>query len=48
MADVFSDAGNLFLTAVFFQPIMPFAIPIALIGFVLQYWVNKVTLEFFK
>lgn len=41
MADIFSDTANVFLTAVFFQPLMPFAIPLALVGFVITYWINK-------
>jgi hypothetical protein len=41
MAEVFSDSGNLFLTAVFFQPILPFSMILAFLGNVLSYWSFK-------
>ncbi len=44
MADIFSETANVFLTAVFFQPLMPFAIPLAFAGFVINYWINKFNL----
>jgi hypothetical protein len=42
MADIFSNSGNLVLTAFFFQPLLPISIPIALGGIIFSYWVNKV------
>jgi len=44
MSNVFANAGNLILTATFFHPLLPISIPIAFIGFILYYWVNKYTL----
>ena len=44
MSDVFANAGNLILTATFFHPLMPLSIPIAFLGFLLSYWVNKYNL----
>lgn len=41
MADIFSDAANLFFTAALFQPVLPLAIPIAFAGFLITYWLNK-------
>jgi hypothetical protein len=41
MADIFSEAANLFLTAALFQPVLPLALPIAFAGFLITYWVNK-------
>jgi hypothetical protein len=41
MAEVFSDSGSLFLTAVFFQPILPFSLILAFLGNVLSYWSLK-------
>jgi hypothetical protein len=41
MADIFSDAANLFLTAALFQPVLPLAMPIAFAGFLITYWLNK-------
>jgi hypothetical protein len=41
MAEIFSDAANLFLTAVLFQPVLPLALSIAFAGFMVTYWINK-------
>lgn len=41
MANRFANTANLFLTAVFFHPILPISIPIAFVGFIFSYWVDK-------
>jgi hypothetical protein len=41
MADQFSGAANLLLTAIFFHPLLPISIPIAMIGLLFNYWVSK-------
>jgi hypothetical protein len=41
MAEVFSDSGSLFLTAVFFQPLLPFSMILAFLGNFLSYWSLK-------
>ena len=46
MASKFANTGNLFLTAVFFSPLLPISIPIAFVGFIFSYWVDKVTFLF--
>ena len=41
MDEVFSDLGCLFLTAVFFQPLLPISIIFALLGNFMSYWSLK-------
>lgn len=41
MADVVSNTGNLILTSLFYSPLIPVTIPIALVGLFLSYWVQK-------
>lgn len=41
MANRFANTGNLFLTAVFFHPLLPISIPIAGCGLFFSYWVDK-------
>jgi hypothetical protein len=41
MANRFSNTANLFLTSIFFHPILPISIPIALCGLIFSYWVDK-------
>jgi hypothetical protein len=43
MANLFSNTANLILAAIFFHPLFPLAIPIALVGLIVNYWTNKVT-----
>lgn len=42
MASRIANTGNLFLVSIFFHPLLPITIPIALIGFIFSYWVDKV------
>jgi hypothetical protein len=42
MANQFANIANLLLTAIFFHPLLPISIPIALVGLILNYWANKV------
>lgn len=42
MANLFSNTANLILAAIFFHPLFPLAIPIALVGLMVNYWTNKV------
>ncbi len=42
MLNQFSNTANLILTAIFFHPLFPLAIPIAFVGIVVNYWANKV------
>lgn len=44
MANRYSNMANLFLTAVFFSPLLPVSIPIALCGFIFSYWIDKIML----
>jgi hypothetical protein len=44
MANRFSNTANLFLTAVFFHPLLPVSIPIALCGYTFSYWIDKTLL----
>ena len=44
MANRFANTANLFLTAVFFHPLLPISIPIAFCGFLLSYWIDKTLL----
>ena len=44
MANRFANTSNLFLTAIFFHPLVPISIPIACVGFIFAYWVDKVSL----
>ena len=41
MASWYSDIGNLFLTAIFYHPLLPMSVIFALFGFIIYYWVNK-------
>ena len=41
MADQFANTANLILSAIFFHPLLPISIPIALVGLLLNYWVSK-------
>ncbi len=43
MLNQFSNTANLILTAIFFHPLFPLAIPIAFVVIVVNYWANKVT-----
>jgi len=43
MADVFANQANLLLTALFFHPLLPVSIPIALVATIFSYWTNKVS-----
>jgi hypothetical protein len=36
--------SNLLLTAIFYAPLIPLALPIALVGLCLSYWVDKFNL----
>ena len=42
MANLFSNTANLILAAIFFHPLFPLSIPIALVGLLVNYWTNKV------
>ena len=42
MADIFAEVANLILTSMFFHPLLPVSIPIALCGLSISYWVYKV------
>jgi len=44
MANRYANTANLFLTAIFFHPLLPCAIPIACVGFIFTYWINKAML----
>lgn len=44
MANRYSNTANLFLTAIFFHPLLPISIPIAVFGFLFSYWVDKILL----
>lgn len=44
MANRYSNTANLFLTAIFFSPLLPISIPIALVGFIFSYWIDKIML----
>ncbi|CDW71822.1 phage head-tail family partial [Stylonychia lemnae] len=44
MANRYSNTANLFLTAVFFHPLLPVSIPIALCGCFFSYWIDKTLL----
>jgi hypothetical protein len=44
MANRYSNTANLFLTAVFFHPLLPISIPIAFCGFIFSYWIDKTLL----
>eukprot|EP00347_Sterkiella_histriomuscorum_P022863 403336874 len=41
MANRYSNTANLFLTAIFFHPLLPISIPIAMVGFIFSYWIDK-------
>jgi hypothetical protein len=41
ISELFSDSGTIFLTAAFFQPILPFAMVLAFIGNFTTYWAVK-------
>jgi len=41
MANRYSNTANLFLTACFFHPLLPVSIPIAIVGFIFSYWIDK-------
>jgi hypothetical protein len=42
MANLLSMTINIVSTAFFFAPLLPISIPIALVGTVLSYWIDKV------
>lgn len=42
MANNLANTANLFLTAIFFHPLLPISIHIALLGFFMSYWIDKV------
>lgn len=44
MANLMSLEANLILTSLFYAPLLPITIPIALIGLVFAYWVEKFNL----
>jgi len=41
MANRFANTANLFLTSIFFTPLIPFAPIVALFGMIFAYWVDK-------
>jgi hypothetical protein len=41
MANQYANTANLLLTAIFFHPLLPVSIPIAMVGMILNYWANK-------
>lgn len=45
MPNLFATMANLFLTCVFYSPLIPIAIPIGMVGMICAYWVNKVTIH---
>ena len=44
MANLVSISANLVLTTLFYAPLLPIGIPIALIGMTFAYWVDKYNL----
>lgn len=44
MANLVSNTGNLILTSLCYAPLIPIVIPIALIGLIFAYWVEKFNL----
>ena len=44
MPNLFANTANLFLTCVFYSPLIPLAIPIGLVGMLVAFWVEKVNI----
>lgn len=44
MANLLSNTANLFMTGVFFAPLIPITIPICFLGMFFAYFVEKVSL----
>ena len=44
MANLLSNTANMLLTAIFYAPLIPITIPIALVGMCFSYWVDKFNL----
>lgn len=45
MPNIFATTSNLFLTCIFYSPLIPLSIPIGLVGMVIAYWVEKVSIS---
>jgi len=41
MANEYANTAYILLTALFFHPILPISIPIAMMGMILNYWADK-------